>query len=64
MKSIDDGFFKEQSKRQSDAISKANLEGVTAKVLVPTLIIHGDSDRIIPIDHAEKLHLEIQGSAN
>ena len=33
-----------------------NLAGVAGKIECPLLIVHGENDRIVPLDSAEKLH--------
>jgi dienelactone hydrolase len=35
---------------------KFTLEGVADKVTCPILILHGESDRVVPIEHAHKLY--------
>jgi len=41
-----------------DAASKAKL----AAIKVPTLVIHGDTDKLIPVDHARRFGEAIPGS--
>ena len=42
---------------------KFTLEGVADKVQCPMLILHGENDRIVPVEEAKKLHERI-GSNN
>jgi dipeptidyl aminopeptidase/acylaminoacyl peptidase len=41
---------------------KFNLAGVAAKIECPLLVVHGENDRIVPLDSAKKLY-EAAGSA-
>ncbi len=38
---------------------KFTLEGVADKVTCPILILHGESDRVVPIEHAHKLYASV-----
>jgi pimeloyl-ACP methyl ester carboxylesterase len=46
-----------------EAIGKFSLEGVAGRISCPTLVVHGENDRLIPPEEAEKLHEEI-GATN
>ena len=41
---------------------KTDLTLAFSKIDVPTLIIHGDKDRLLPISAAQDLHESIEGS--
>ncbi len=56
------GRFIERANYQRDAMRGAMLTNQLSKIKAATLIIHGDSDQVIPEAAAKALHLEIRGS--
>ena len=51
----EDGAFDAMALSQRAAIARLSLDGVQAKISMPTLVLHGDQDRIISLDHGKKL---------
>lgn len=48
--------------RQREASSTYNCTGQLHKLHIPTLILHGKKDSIVPYPLAQEMHVEIQGS--
>jgi len=53
---------KEAYLNQASAVLTFNLSGEVSRIKVPTLIIHGDEDMVVPIGNAYKLYEKIPSS--
>ncbi|MEM1610926.1 MAG: alpha/beta hydrolase [Sulfolobales archaeon] len=47
---------------QASAVFNFNLSNEVSKITVPTLIVHGDEDMVVPVGNAYKLHKKIASS--
>ncbi|CAG8513441.1 12611_t:CDS:2 [Ambispora gerdemannii] len=48
--------------KQTQAIDKFNAESELSDILIPTLILHGDKDNLIPIYNGEAIHRRMPNS--
>jgi len=61
-KSVAEGDFARLSDMQREAMANLDLSASTARISVPTLVIHGEEDKIIPVPSAEELAAAIKGA--
>jgi len=61
-KSVAEGDFARLSDMQREAMANLDLSASTCRISVPTLVIHGEEDKIIPVPSAEELAAAIKGA--
>ena len=61
-KSVSDGDFVSRSEAQRRAMAGLDLSELTPRIKVPTLVIHGEDDLIIPPEAATELAGSIKGA--
>ncbi len=61
-KSVAEGDFARLSDMQREAMANLDLSASTSRISVPTLVIHGEEDKIIPVPAAEELAAAIRGA--